>query len=131
NSNSRKKSNKDSRYKARDERGPRKSNSHSPLRRKSSSPSRGSGPRRGKRPVASFDPSLFMKKVEEQTAAQAYIPKNMFSDFSLEKQLQDNIERKGYVTPTPIQDQAIVHILEGHDVIGTANTGTGKTAAFL
>ncbi len=72
-----------------------------------------------------------MKKVEEKTASQAYIPKNTFSDFVIEKQLKTNIERKGYVTPTPIQDQAIAHILEGRDVIGTANTGTGKTAAFL
>jgi len=45
--------------------------------------------------------------------------------------LKANIEKKGYVTPTPIQDQAIPHMLEGRDLIGTANTGTGKTAAFL
>ncbi|HLL60226.1 MAG TPA: DEAD/DEAH box helicase, partial [Candidatus Nitrosocosmicus sp.] len=45
--------------------------------------------------------------------------------------LKKNILRKGYTTPTPIQDQAILHIIEGKDVIGIANTGTGKTAAFL
>ena len=38
---------------------------------------------------------------------------------------------KGYVTPTPIQDVAIPHILKGEDLMGIANTGTGKTGAFL
>ena len=42
-----------------------------------------------------------------------------------------NINAKNYVSPTPIQDQAIPAMLEGWDVIGIANTGTGKTAAFL
>jgi superfamily II DNA/RNA helicase len=74
---------------------------------------------------------MFMKKVEEQTPAQAYVPKNMFSDFLIEPQLKANILKKGYTAPTPIQDQAIPVILEGKDVIATANTGTGKTAAFL
>lgn len=78
-----------------------------------------------------FNPSMFMKKVEEQTAAQAYIPKNMFSDFLIEDQLKANIHKKGYTAPTPIQDQVIPLLLEGKDVIATANTGTGKTAAFL
>ena len=52
-------------------------------------------------------------------------------DFPLDRQLQDNIRAKGYTTPTPIQDQVIPAILLGRDVIGTAKTGTGKTAAFL
>ena len=45
--------------------------------------------------------------------------------------LKENIQRKGYTQPTPIQDQAIQHILQYKDVVGLANTGTGKTAAFL
>jgi superfamily II DNA/RNA helicase len=45
--------------------------------------------------------------------------------------LQFNIESHGYVNPTPIQDGAVPYALEGRDVIGLANTGTGKTAAFL
>ncbi len=131
NSNSRKKPNKYNRYKSKDERGSNKRGSYSFSKRRSFSPSGGFHARKKKRNVPSFDPSFFMKKVEEKTASQAYIPKNTFSDFVIEKQLKTNIERKGYVTPTPIQDQAIAHILEGRDVIGTANTGTGKTAAFL
>lgn len=54
-----------------------------------------------------------------------------FSDFALSTQLQETIKAKGFVNPTPIQDQTIPAILEGKDIIGTANTGTGKTAAFL
>ncbi len=127
----RKKSDKDSRYKANDGRGSKKSSTHPLSKRQGSSPSRGSGSRRGKRIVSKFDPSFFMKKIEEQTATHAYIPKNTFSDFQLQNQLKTNIEKKGYVTPTPIQDQVILYLLEGRDVIGTANTGTGKTAAFL
>lgn len=78
-----------------------------------------------------FDPSLFIKKVEEQIAQPVYVPKNMFADFPIEAQIKENIEHKGYTTPTPIQDAVIPILLEGKDVIATANTGTGKTAAFL
>lgn len=65
-------------------------------------------------------------QVEEQ-----YAPKNGFEDFALVHELKDNITAKGYKIPTPIQDGAIDHIFKGRDVIGIANTGTGKTAAFL
>jgi superfamily II DNA/RNA helicase len=54
-----------------------------------------------------------------------------FEDFSFSERLKDNIKQKGYVLPTPIQDKAIPEIMKGKDVIGIANTGTGKTAAFL
>ena len=54
-----------------------------------------------------------------------------FEDFGFIPELLNNIRAKGFGSPTPIQDQAIAAILEGRDIIGTANTGTGKTAAFL
>lgn len=54
-----------------------------------------------------------------------------FADFAIDERLKKNIAQKGYSTPTPIQDQAIPVIVEGRDVVGIANTGTGKTAAFL
>lgn len=54
-----------------------------------------------------------------------------FADFNFHPQLAENVSRKGYVTPTPIQDQAIGSIMEGKDIVGLANTGTGKTAAFV
>ena len=53
-----------------------------------------------------------------------------FEQFSLDGRLNAGIRDVGYVTPTPIQEQAIPPILEGRDVMGLAQTGTGKTAAF-
>src|SRR5437868_813331 len=53
-----------------------------------------------------------------------------FSDLKLLPQLVAAVEGEGYTTPTPIQQQAIPHLLAGRDLIGCARTGTGKTAAF-
>ena len=100
----------------------------------SSHKSQGSRPFRqaqAKRPVKKFDPSIFIKKAEPSQSLAPYVPKNQFVDFLIEEHLKKNIVAKGYITPTPIQDQVIPVILEGKDVIASANTGTGKTAAFL
>ncbi len=53
-----------------------------------------------------------------------------FSDLGLSEKVLKAIEATGYTTPTPIQAQAIPHALAGRDVLGIAQTGTGKTAAF-
>jgi ATP-dependent RNA helicase RhlE len=53
-----------------------------------------------------------------------------FSDLNLIEPLQKAVENEGYTTPTPIQAQAIPIILQGIDLLGVAQTGTGKTAAF-
>jgi ATP-dependent RNA helicase RhlE len=53
-----------------------------------------------------------------------------FEDLNLLKNIQQALEEEGYETPTPIQEQAIPIILEGKDLVGCAQTGTGKTAAF-
>jgi len=55
-------------------------------------------------------------------------PQGVFG--ALAPELQRSVAAAGYVTPTPIQDQCIRHLLEGRDLLGTAQTGTGKTAAF-
>jgi superfamily II DNA/RNA helicase len=60
-----------------------------------------------------------------------YISKHTFADFPFNPQLHKNIAKAGFVHPRPIQDQAIQTVLLGKDVFGMANTGTGKTAAFL
>ena len=54
-----------------------------------------------------------------------------FEDFKLNRQLFNAVEDLGYTVPTAIQQQAIPTILAGHDVLGIAQTGTGKTAAYL
>jgi superfamily II DNA/RNA helicase len=54
-----------------------------------------------------------------------------FSDLALDPRVLQAVAEAGYETPTPIQAQAIPHALEGRDVLGIAQTGTGKTASFV
>ncbi|WP_133996479.1 DEAD/DEAH box helicase [Dinghuibacter silviterrae] len=54
-----------------------------------------------------------------------------FIDFGFDDDLMDGIDSMGYVTATPVQEQVIPPILDGRDIIASAQTGTGKTAAFL
>ena len=54
-----------------------------------------------------------------------------FYDIDFTDELLDGIEAMGFKSMTPIQEQAIPAILEGRDLIGSAQTGTGKTAAFM
>ncbi|MBI3366410.1 DEAD/DEAH box helicase [Candidatus Roizmanbacteria bacterium] len=75
--------------------------------------------------------SRFIKKAAESSLSLPTEPIHLFTDFEISDQLKKNIAQKGYIKPTPIQDQTITHILEGKDVLGIANTGTGKTAAFI
>lgn len=77
------------------------------------------------------DPNLFIKKASPTSSSEEYTAQNSFESFNLSPTLKANIDYKRYTIPTPIQDQAIPHILEGKDLIGLAATGTGKTAAFL
>lgn len=84
------------------------------------------------RTVKFFDPSHIVKNSQTlKTQELPYKAINSFETFKINDKLKKNISQKGYKSPTPIQDQTIAHILEGKDVIGVANTGTGKTAAFL
>jgi ATP-dependent RNA helicase RhlE len=54
-----------------------------------------------------------------------------FEQFSFDPRIKVGIKAAGYATPTPIQQQAIPLVLQGRDLLGTAQTGTGKTAAFI
>ena len=107
-----------------------------------SSTSKRSGPK-SRRPIKRFgnknfsnrfssriDFSRFVKKAEYREE-KPYTAKNSFIDFPFNEQIQKNIAKCGYEKPRPIQDETIPKILEGKDVFGLANTGTGKTAAFL
>ena len=78
-----------------------------------------------------INPSKFINHATPKADEVPYESQYKFSDFPFGSQLQNNITKKGYLATTSIQDQAITPILEGKDVIGIANTGTGKTAAFL
>lgn len=54
-----------------------------------------------------------------------------FSDFKLHPQIMEGIDAVGYEKPTPVQELAVPLISQGHDLIGCAQTGTGKTAAYV
>lgn len=79
----------------------------------------------------SYNTNLFIKKANPTLPQTTYTSHDNFEDFPLTNPLKANIAKIGFRQPTPIQDQAIQAILDGKDLIGLANTGTGKTAAFL
>lgn len=98
--------------------------------------------RRGNRPMFSsksqrnkapkaIDPSRFVNKAIVMADETPFVPVHAFRDFGFDEPMLFNVESHGYVLPTPIQDGVIPLALAGKDVIGLANTGTGKTAAFL
>src|SRR3989338_4569819 len=78
-----------------------------------------------------LNPTQYINKTASFPTGNDIAIKNSFNDFRIDPILLKNIFSRGYRVPTPIQDQAIQPILEGKDVIGIAETGSGKTAAFL
>jgi len=82
--------------------------------------------------LSPLDLSTFINKAAFITEkVEHFIPEHQFADFKLNPTILETLEKSGYKQPTPIQDKIILHILNGRDVVGLANTGTGKTAAFL
>lgn len=98
---------------------------------------RGSGNRgssgRNKRKSAyeRIDVSRFISKSTVTEKEEIYLPTHTFGDFKIDVKLKLAIANKNYIYPSPIQDKSIPHALEGRDILGIADTGTGKTAAFL
>ncbi len=92
---------------------------------------RGRGASRGRGKTSYIDPTKFINKAIITEEVENFIPEHKFTDFNITEQLKKGIIDKGYVMPTPIQDRTIPHIIKGADIVGIANTGTGKTAAFL
>lgn len=86
---------------------------------------------RGKRAVKSFNPYQLVHNAVEAEQGAPDTALHKFEDFPILEEIKRNIRQKGYTLPTPIQDRTIPYILAGRDIIGIANTGTGKTAAFL
>ncbi|HCU70724.1 MAG TPA: ATP-dependent helicase [Candidatus Moranbacteria bacterium] len=91
------------------------------------------GSKKGRFTGAYIDPKMFINKAVPAKAEkeEVHIVKALFSDLAINDQLKSAISKRGYAHPTDIQAKTIPHILEGKDVIGLANTGTGKTGAFL
>ncbi len=123
----------------------RNNNSKYSSSRRSFSPGRartaGSGRRFGSRSrfqgggrfkISALDISTFINKAAIITEkVERFVPEHKFSDFKIDPTILATLARNGYEQPTPIQDKIISHILNNRDVVGLANTGTGKTAAFL
>lgn len=78
-----------------------------------------------------INPSRYINKAVIVEKEDEYVPKHTFETFGLNPHTSATLKHIGYETPSPIQDQSIPPALEGKDIIGLANTGTGKTAAFL
>lgn len=99
------------------------------------SPSRGGY--RGGRPQGrsrmareNINENKYVKKAE-LVEIKPHIPEWGYTDLKVDNVLKRNVLKKGYLNPTPIQEKAIPEILNKKDFLGLANTGTGKTAAFL
>jgi superfamily II DNA/RNA helicase len=86
---------------------------------------------RGRNTGSDIHFSKFINKAVITEVVDQFVPEHLFKDFNIDDRIKANIFAKGYNEPTPIQDKIIPHVLRGVDVVGIANTGTGKTAAFL
>lgn len=80
---------------------------------------------------ATIHESRYINKAVEPAVEIPYESTHAFSDFALNERTLATLRHIGYEQPSPIQDQTIELALAGKDVLGLANTGTGKTAAFL
>jgi len=78
----------------------------------------------------SINPNLFIKKAEMQEEKK-YKSSQLIQDLPVNQRIIANLLKKGYKTPTEIQDKTIEALLSGRNLMGLAQTGTGKTGAFL
>jgi ATP-dependent RNA helicase RhlE len=103
--------------------GPRKPSSS--FRSRTSRPQQRSG-----RPTSTLDPNLLIKKAIT-IEVKDYVSDRSFNDLPIRAELKNALAEKGFTRPTEIQDKTIEILLEGRDLLGIAQTGTGKTGAFL
>lgn len=80
---------------------------------------------------AGIHPAKFVNKAIIPEADTPYVPTHTFHDFGLNEQITATLDYLDFTVPSEIQDKCIPQSLDGSDLIGLANTGTGKTAAFL
>lgn len=83
-----------------------------------------------KKRVSDIDPKQLIKKAEIGTEVK-YQPNQSFNEFPIDNQLKSNLKKMGFEYPTEIQEKTFDYLQDGKNVVGIANTGTGKTAAFL
>ncbi|MBN3583201.1 DEAD/DEAH box helicase [Algoriphagus aestuarii] len=105
------------------------------IRNRNTKPSAGPRPNRGprqaqKKKESTLDPNLLIKKAKP-TGQKGFQSKTSFASLNIAKGVLKNLEAKGYVNMTNIQEQSIEALLQGRDLLGISNTGSGKTSAFL
>lgn len=83
-----------------------------------------------KKATSSIDPNSLIKKAVKKEQVE-FKPSRSFEQMPLDVNLKHNLLLKGFANPTQIQDETLEHLIEGRDLLGVANTGTGKTGAFL
>jgi ATP-dependent RNA helicase RhlE len=119
-------------FKSESKYGDRKPRSGGGFRGRSGGGGKFGGKKKGGRKMPTFDPSMFINTNPVEVKEEVYVPKHKtFADFDINPKLSAIVMKMGIKVPSPIQDQIIPDVLAGKDVIGLAETGTGKTAAFL
>lgn len=83
-----------------------------------------------KKAVSSIDPNMLIKKVVKQEV-KTYMPPRSFDQMPISANLRANLHAKEFKHPTQIQNDTLEYLIAGRDLMGVANTGTGKTGAFL
>lgn len=81
--------------------------------------------------VSTLDPSLLVKEAEQGVIEKVFRSERVIQELPIHARLKQNLSDKGYARPTEIQDRTLETLLEGRDILGIAQTGTGKTGAFL
>ncbi len=110
----------------------RQSNSSNPGRKRvqgSNNQSRNNA--RPAKKASTLDPSLLVKEADHAVVDKVFRSDRLIKDLPIDIKIREALASKGYVTPTEIQDRTLETLLEGRDILGIAQTGTGKTAAFL
>lgn len=81
--------------------------------------------------VSTINPTSLVKKASSVTLKPVFTASRSFDEMPITINLKANLAGRGFKNPTQIQDETLEHLLKGKDLIGVANTGTGKTGAFL
>ena len=85
---------------------------------------------RKRKPESTISSDLLIRQAEI-VGQNAYTPKRSFEQWPVNTRVKQNLALKGYQYPTQIQEETVEHLISGRDLLGIANTGTGKTGAFL
>jgi len=81
--------------------------------------------------ASTLDPSLLVKEADHAVVDKVFRSERLIKDMPINIKLKEALATKGYERPTEIQDRTLETLLEGRDILGIAQTGTGKTGAFL